>query len=67
MNKLEIANFIVNGLSLYFVIGVVFALWFVFWAIRNVNIEGRGIILRVMLIPASVLLWPFLIMKSVKP
>lgn len=61
---LTIANAIASGLMIYVGIGLLYALYFVTAGIRKEPIEGLGIILRLMLIPAALLLWPYLLIKG---
>ena len=58
---LQIAQYISYGLGLYALIGLLFGLYFITRGIRNESIAGKGILLRVMLLPAALLLWPFLL------
>jgi hypothetical protein len=48
------------GLGFYLVIGFVFGLYFVTCGIRDEPIEGKALILRLMLLPAAILIWPIL-------
>lgn len=58
---LNIAQYISYGLGVYALIGLLFGLYFVTRGIRNESIAGKGIILRLMLLPGALLLWPFLL------
>ena len=58
---LQIAQYISYGLGLYVLIGFFFGLYFVTRGVRHEPIAGKGIGLRLMLLPAALLLWPFLI------
>jgi hypothetical protein len=60
---LKTANFISYGLEAYLLIGLVFGLYFITRGIRNEPIEGKAPILRLMLLPAAILIWPILIGK----
>lgn len=60
---LTVVNWIAYGLGVYVLIGLVFALWFVTRGIREAPIEGKAIILRLMLMPGALLLWPLLIIR----
>lgn len=57
---LQIAEYISYGLGIYVLIGLLFGLYFITLGLRNEPIAGKGIILRLMLLPAAVLIWPFL-------
>ena len=58
---LNIAQFISFGLGAYVLIGFLFALYFVTRGVRNEALAGKSFILRMMLLPGAVLLWPFLL------
>ena len=58
---LNIAQYISYGLGAYVLIGLLFALYFVTHGVRNEAIAGKNLILRMMLLPGAVLLWPFLL------
>ena len=58
---LKIAQFISYGIGVYAFIGLLFGLYFITRGLRNEAIAGKGIILRIMLLPGAVLLWPFLL------
>ena len=56
---LQIAQYISYGLGLYALIGLLFGLYFITRGLRNESIAGRGIRLRLMILPGALLLWPF--------
>ena len=56
---LNIAQYISYGIGIYALIGLLFGLYFITRGLRNEAIAGKGIILRIMLLPGAVLLWPF--------
>lgn len=58
---LNIAQYISYGLGGYVLIGLLFAIYFVTRGVRNEAIAGKSLILRMMLIPGALLLWPFLL------
>ena len=58
---LQATQYISYGLGLYVLIGLFFGLYFITRGIREEAIAGKGIILRIMLLPAAVLIWPFLL------
>jgi len=58
---LQTAQYISYGLGGYILIGIVFSLYFITRGIRNESFGGKGIILRLLLIPGAALLWPFLL------
>jgi len=60
---LQTATFISYGLGVYLFFGVLFGLYFITRGIRHEPIEGKAPILRLMLLPAAVLIWPLLIGK----
>jgi len=60
---LQIAHIIVTLLALYGAVGFIFALYFVTLGVRGAGVEGRALILRLMLIPGALLLWPILLKK----
>ena len=61
---LNIANMISFGLMGYLLLGFLFSLWFITLGLKKTPIEGKGIILRLMLIPGAVLIWPLLIFRK---
>lgn len=61
---LKTATFISYGLGIYLLIGLIFSLYFITRGIRYEPIEGKAPVLRVMLLPAAVLVWPLLIGKK---
>ncbi len=58
---LQIAQYISYGLGLYALIGLLFGLYFITRGLRNESIAGKGIRLRLMILPGALLLWPFLL------
>ena len=58
---LNTAQYISYGLGGYVLIGLLFSLYFVTRGVRNEAIAGKSLILRMMLIPGAMLLWPFLL------
>ena len=58
---LQTAQYISYGLGVYILIGILFSLYFITRGIRNESIGGKGIILRLLLIPGAALLWPILL------
>ena len=58
---LQMAQYISYGLGGYILIGIIFSLYFITRGIRNESIGGKGIILRLLLIPGAALLWPILL------
>jgi len=60
---LKTATFISYGLGIYLLVGLVFSLYFITRGIRHEPIEGKALVLRFMLFPAAVLIWPLLIGK----
>ena len=58
---LNIAQYISYGIGVYALIGLLFGLYFITRGLRNEAIGGRGVILRIMLFPGALLLWPFLL------
>ena len=61
---LKVAEYISYGLGAYALIGIVFGLYFIFWGIRREPIAGRGIILRFLLLPGAILIWPLLLKRK---
>lgn len=61
---LKVAQFISYGLGIYVLIGIVFGVYFIMRGLRNEPIAGRGIILRFMLLPGAILVWPLLLGKK---
>lgn len=60
---LIVATAITYGLGIYFLFGLFFGLYFITWGVRNDPIEGKALVLRLMLLPAAILIWPLLIGK----
>jgi len=58
---LQMAQYISYGLGGYILIGIIFSLYFITRGIRNESLGGRGILLRLLLIPGAALLWPILL------
>jgi hypothetical protein len=58
---LNIALIISYGLGVYVLIGLLFGLYFITRGIRHEAIAGKGIILRLLLLPGALLLWPLLL------
>ncbi len=55
-------------LYLYLIIGLGFALFFVFVGAEKIhhNIKGSGVGLKLLLLPASVILWPYLLKRVIQ-
>ncbi len=60
---LVIANWMALGLGIYMLIGLLFAVWYVTVGVRHAPIEGKAVVLRLMLLPGAMLLWPLLILR----
>lgn len=58
-----IATVITYSLGIYLLFGLVFGLYFITRGVRNEPIEGKALVLRLMLLPAAILIWPLLIGK----
>lgn len=52
-------------ISIYLILGLVFGLSFIFFGYRAIDsaAEGAGILVRFMWLPASILLWPYLLKR----
>ena len=61
---LEMAQLISYGLGIYVLLGLLFGLYFITRGLRNEAITGKGIILRLMLLPGAILIWPLLLRKK---
>ena len=61
---LNTAQYISYGLGAYVLIGVLFGLYFITRGLRNEAIAGKGIILRLMLLPGAILIWPLLLRQK---
>jgi len=61
---LKIAEYISYGFGLYMFIGLVFGVYFITRGIRDEPIDGKAPILRLMLLPAAVLIWPLLMKQK---
>ncbi len=62
---MSLIHILVNIFYLYLLIGFLFGLWFVFSGVHKVDAGMRsgGIILRLLIFPASAALWPILLGK----
>ena len=58
---LNIAQYISYGIGGYVLIGLLFGLFFITRGVRNEPLGGKAIILRLMLLPGALLLWPILL------
>lgn len=58
---LNMAQYISYGLGLYASIGILFGVYFVTRGLARESIAGKGVILRLLLLPGAVFLWPFLL------
>ncbi len=61
---LKIAQYISYGLGGYLLIGLLFSLYFITRGLKGEAIAGKGIILRLMLLPGAILIWPFLLKRK---
>lgn len=61
---LKFAEYLSFGLGVYVLIGLVFGLYFIIWGIRREPIAGKGVLLRFMLLPGAILVWPLLLRKK---
>ena len=61
---LNTAQYISYGLGAYVLFGVLFGLYFITRGLRNEAIAGKGIILRLMLLPGAILIWPLLLRQK---
>lgn len=52
-------------LYVYFIIGIAIAIWFIFYKITRVDAAAKGTSFwfKLLLLPASVLLWPIILYK----
>jgi hypothetical protein len=52
----------------YLAIGLAFAVAFVVMGARMIdkNVQGTGIVFRLMILPGSILLWPYLLFRWIK-
>jgi len=62
------AHSILTVLSIYLLTGLAFALWFIVFGAHRLDdaAKGASIGFRLMILPASALLWPLLIVKLFK-
>lgn len=62
----SLAQAVVAALAAYVGIGVFFALWFVLIGVRRVDHDAAGgsVGFRVLIFPASVALWPLLVVRA---
>jgi hypothetical protein len=59
---------VIDCLYVYIFCGVCFGLFFVFWGAEKIHhsTKGGGIGLKLLLLPASIMLWPYLLIKIIK-
>lgn len=52
-------------LYLYVILGVFIALWFAFFKVNHLdhNADGTSILFRLLILPGSIILWPYIIYK----
>lgn len=62
---LQIAEFISYAFGVYLLIGFLFGLYFITRGVRNEPIDGKAPILRLMLLPGAMLIWPLLVRGKV--
>lgn len=57
------ANIFLYALSIYFLLGIIFSVFFLLKAIHSMDnlVKSSGIVFRLFLVPASILLWPYLL------
>lgn len=58
---LTIAQYISYALGLYVLLGLLFGIYFILRGLRGESLAGRGVLLRAMFLPGSILLWPVLL------
>ncbi len=63
--KMPVATIFVYTFYAYLMIGLLFAAWFILKGVDKIdeNMHGTNWKLRILLLPGSVLLWPFLLNK----
>ncbi|MBE8221366.1 MAG: hypothetical protein HAW60_01395 [Bdellovibrionales bacterium] len=56
------------SLSLYFILGIIFSIFFLLKGVHSIDslVKSSGIVFRLFLIPASILLWPYLLYITTK-
>jgi len=64
-----IANVILFALATYIAIGVAFGLYFIFKGINRFDAAaaGAGISFRMLMLPGAVGLWPWLLIRLLRP
>lgn len=64
--SLELASQIVAAMGAYALAGAIFALWFATFGASRIDPAARGMPLqaRLLILPASALLWPLMLYKS---
>lgn len=52
-------------LSIYFVVGLAFSIWFAFFKVKRIDeaAAGTSIGFKLIIMPAAVILWPLLFLK----
>jgi len=59
---------IIYLLYLYIVLGIVIALWFAFFKVHHLDQSAKetSLLFRLMIVPGSIILWPYIIYKILK-
>lgn len=65
---MTIAIIFVDAFYVYLITGLIFAMWFITKGVDKVDdgMHGTSWKLRLLLLPGSALLWPFLLKKYIK-
>jgi hypothetical protein len=68
-NRFEAAGLIVTGAGGYLALGAVFGLVYVIWLAGRLDpgARGAGIGFRLIILPAAVLIWPWLLVRVLTP
>lgn len=61
---LVIASVFVLVLKVYGLAGLVYGLYFITFGLRGAPVESPAVLLRLMLLPAALLLWPLLLWRK---
>ncbi len=59
---------VVYLLYLYIALGIIIALWFAFFKVHYLdhNAKDTSLFFRLMILPGSIILWPYIIYKNLK-
>jgi hypothetical protein len=65
---IDLVSLAIDGFFIYLGIGLVFSLWFVSVGAKKIDegMEGTPFHFKLILIPGSILIWPVMLIKSLR-